>query len=269
MSRVDGKIVLITGAASGIGAASAELLARNGATVILTDINRVMGSRLADTLRASGAKAEFLCHDVSSERSWQEIMDALRDRHSGLDVLVNNAGIVLIKPLELTTLEEWHHLSSVNIDGTFLGMKHALPVMRESARDKPHGGSIINMSSVVGIVGVPNALAYSMSKAAIRQMSKSAAMEMAANGDNIRVNSLHPGLIKTPMAEHIYAVWAASGAFGTHDREATEQIMVQQHPLGRHGQAEDIANGVLFLASDDSSYMTGAELVIDGGFMAR
>jgi len=269
MSRVDGKIVLITGAASGIGAASAELLATNGAVVVLTDINIDGGRQLAHAICANGAEACFMPHDVSSETSWQRLMDEVRERFAGLDVLINNAGIVLIKPIESTTLEEWHQLSSVNIDGTFLGMKHALPLMRESARAHPHGGSIINMSSVAGIVGVPNALAYTMSKAAIRQMSKSAAMELAGNGDNIRVNSLHPGLIKTPMAEHIYEVWAAAGALGTHDRQQTEALMVQQHPLGRHGQVEDIAKGVLFLASDDSSYMTGAELVIDGGFIAR
>ena len=160
-------------------------------------------------------------------------------------------------------------MSRVNIDSVFLGMKHALLAMIERAKCRPAGGSIINMSSAVGIVGIPGALGYTMTKAAIRHMSKSAAIEFAEMGYNIRVNSIHPGLIKPPMAESIYKVWAQSGNFGTQDIDQIERIMVEAHPLGRHGQPDDIAKGVVFLASDDSGYMTGAELVIDGGYIAR
>ena len=148
-------------------------------------------------------------------------------------------------------------------------MKHALPAMIGRAKAAAAGGAIVNMSSVVGMVGVPNALAYSTSKAAVRHMTKSAAMEFAEAGYNIRVNSIHPGLIKTGMSDRIYEAWAQAGALSTHDIAETEQIAVRMHPLGRHGKPDDIARGVLYLASDDSSWMTGAELVIDGGFVAR
>lgn len=269
MSRLDGKIILLTGAANGIGACTAGHLARAGARLIMTDIDVAAGSSRAAELAGEGADVTFLPHDVGSEADWQRVIAATQARFGGLDVLINNAGIVLIKPIEATSLEEWRQVQRVNVEGTFLGMKHALPAMIERAKAAPSGGAIVNMSSVVGMVGVPGALAYSASKAAIRQMTKSAAMEFAEAGYNIRVNSVHPGLIKTGMSDHIYGVWAQAGALGTHDVAATEQAAVKMHPLGRHGQPDDIARGVLYLASEDSSWMTGAELVIDGGFVAR
>lgn len=269
MNRVSGKVALVTGAASGIGAASARLLAEAGATVILTDKNEEKGTLLAEEMGQQEGDVAFLSLDVRSEGAWKSVIDIIIKRYGGLDVLVNNAGITLIKPIESTSLEEWHELSRVNIDSVFLGMKHALLAMIERAKRRPAGGSIINMSSAVGIVGIPGALGYTMTKAAIRHMTKSAAIEFAEMGYNIRVNSIHPGLIKTPMAESIYKVWAESGSFGTQDIKQIEKIMVEAHPLGRHGQPDDIAKGVVFLASDDSSYMTGAELVIDGGYIAR
>ena len=269
MNRVDGKIVLITGAAKGIGASTARHLADAGATVVLTDIDQAEGETLAHGIRAAAGNALFLNQDVSSEEDWKRTIAEVQARFNGLDVLVNNAGIVLIKSIRDTTLDEWRTLSRVNIDSVFLGMKHALPAMLERAAKRPAGGSIVNLSSAVGIVGVPNALAYTMSKAAIRHMTKSAALEFADSGYNIRVNSVHPGLIKTPMADQIYRAWAEAGAFGTGDVSEIENTMVAMHPLNRHGQPEDIAKGVLFLASDDSAYMTGAELVLDGGFTAK
>ncbi len=269
MNQLNGKVALVTGASSGIGACSARYLARAGATVILTDKAEKKGVTLAQEITGAGGKAIFLRHDVSSEEDWKSVIEIVIKQFSGLDVLVNNAGITLIKPIEATTLEEWHELSRVNIDSVFLGMKHALPAMIDRAREHTSGGSIINMSSAVGIVGIPGALGYTMTKAAIRHMSKSAAIEFAEMGYNIRVNSIHPGLIKTPMADGIYQAWAQSGSFGTQDLEEIEKIMVEAHPLGRHGQVDDIAKGVVFLASDDSGYMTGTELVIDGGFIAR
>jgi NAD(P)-dependent dehydrogenase (short-subunit alcohol dehydrogenase family) len=195
MSRVDGKVVLVTGASSGIGASSAKCLAEAGATVILTDKAEKQGAAVAEEIRKKGGSATFLTLDVSSEDNWKSVIDIVIEHYDGLDVLVNNAGITLIKPIEATNLEEWHELSRVNIDGVFLGMKHALPAMIERARQRLAGGSIINMSSAVGIVAVPGALGYSMTKAAIRHMSKSAAIEFAELGYNIRVNSIHPGLI--------------------------------------------------------------------------
>lgn len=269
VNHVDGKVVLLTGAAKGIGACTAKMLVEAGANVILTDIDETAGEKLAGEVSKKNREVIFLRHDVSMEEDWEHVIQEINHHFDGVDVLINNAGMVLIKPIEATSLAEWRKLSRVNIDGVFLGMKHILPVMKERAKQREAGGSIVNLSSVAGMVGVPNALAYTMSKAAIRHMTKSAAMEFAENGYNIRVNSVHPGLIKTGMADHIYQTWAEAGAFDTHDVAETEQAMVAMHPLGRHGQPEDIAKGILFLASDDSSYMTGSELVIDGGFIAQ
>ncbi|MCM8885603.1 MAG: SDR family oxidoreductase [Candidatus Thiodiazotropha sp.] len=269
MSLLNGKTVLITGAASGIGASCAKIAAESGATVILADIDDKGGMALSEEINANGCSAEFQHLDVGSEDEWKAVIGNIIDQYEGLDVLVNNAGITLIKPIEATTLEEWHKLSRVNIDSVFLGMKHALPALKKRSLAHVAGGSIVNMSSAVGLVGIPGALGYTMTKAAVRHMSKSAAIEFAEMGYNIRVNSVHPGLIKTPMADSIYEVWAQSRAFGTDDIDQIEKIMTEAHPLGRHGMPEDIAKAVVFLASDDSSYMTGAEMVVDGGFVAK
>ncbi len=269
MSDLAGKHVLVTGAARGIGAACAKLLAKAGAVLVLADIDEVAGADACQQIIDEGGDASFKSLDVSSETSWRSVIDSCIEQHGGLDVLVNNAGIALIKPIEETSLDEWRRLTQVNIDGVFLGMKTSLAAMKKRAMAREAGGSIINLSSAVGIVGVPGAVGYSMTKAAIRHMTKSAALEFAEFGYNIRVNSVHPGLTETPMADGIHKVWADTAAFGTHDLEQTRQTMLSLHPLGRYGQPEDIARGVKFLASGDSSYMTGAELVIDGGYIAR
>ncbi|MES9976187.1 glucose 1-dehydrogenase [Candidatus Thiodiazotropha sp. LNASS1] len=269
MDRLNSKTILITGAASGIGASCARLAAESGASVILADIDDRGGIAVTEEIIANGGIAEFQRLDVSSEEEWKSVVEKIIGQYKGLDVLVNNAGITLIKPIEATTLEEWHKLSRVNVDSVFLGMKHSLPALKERSLSHVAGGSIINMSSAVGLVGIPGALGYTMTKAAVRHMSKSAAIEFAEMGYNIRVNSVHPGLVKTPMADGIYEVWAQSKAFGTDDIAQIEKIMTEAHPLGRHGMPEDIAKAVAFLASDDSSYMTGSELVVDGGFVAK
>lgn len=268
-NKVEGKVVLLTGAAKGIGACSARMLADAGAHLVLTDIDSSSGESLANELNRADNEVIFMRHDVSLEDDWIRVVERIDQHFSGLDVLINNAGIALIKPIEQTTLAEWRKISRVNVDGVFLGMKHCLSVMKDRAKSSIAGGAMVNLSSVAGMVGVPSALAYTMSKAAIRHMTKSAAMEFAELGYNIRVNSVHPGLIKTDMADRIYQSWADSGALGTHDVDETEKAMIAMHPLGRHGQPEDIAKGILYLASDDSAYMTGSELVIDGGFIAR
>ncbi|MBL1141091.1 MAG: SDR family oxidoreductase [Proteobacteria bacterium] len=267
MNHLDGKISLVTGAANGIGAACAEQLAQAGAFVIMTDIDKQAGSIKAEQIRNAGGDAQFHHLDVSRETSWNSVIELIQRQYDQLDVLVNNAGIALIKPIHHTTLEEWQNLCRVNIDGVFLGMKFCQPLMQRDTNKK--SASIINLSSAVGIVGVPGALGYSMTKAAIRHMTKSAALEYAEFGFNIRVNSVHPGLTETQMSDDIHQVWAESGAFGTHDLQETRQVMLGLHPLKRYANPEDIAKGIVFLASDDASYMTGAELVIDGGYTAR
>ncbi|MCC7411056.1 MAG: glucose 1-dehydrogenase [Gammaproteobacteria bacterium] len=269
MGRLDGRVAMVTGAAGGIGACAARQLAAEGATVVLTDVDTEGGRQVAAEPCGGAGRMEFVRLDVTREDDWLAVIAQVEREHGGLDVLVNNAGITLIKPIAQTSLAEWRRLTAVNVDSVCLGMKHALPAMTARARSRIEGGSIINMSSVAGIVGVPNCLAYSMTKAAVRHMTKSAALEFADAGYNIRVNSIHPGFTRTPMAESIYRIWAETGAFGTRDLEATRRIFVDLHPLRRQEQPLDVARGVVFLACDESGYMTGAELVIDGGFVTR
>jgi NAD(P)-dependent dehydrogenase (short-subunit alcohol dehydrogenase family) len=187
MNRVDHKTALVTGAARGIGACVANLLAEAGATVLATDVDAEQGARTITAISERGFPATFMRHDVSSEMDWVSVIEHARTRLGGLDILVNNAGLALIKAIQDTTLEEWHRLCRVNIDGVFLGLKHVLPAMRDRAQQHSAGGSIINMSSAVGIVGVPGALGYTMTKAAVRHMTKSAALR------GCRITSTTPG----------------------------------------------------------------------------
>jgi NAD(P)-dependent dehydrogenase (short-subunit alcohol dehydrogenase family) len=256
--RIDGKVAIVTGAASGIGAACAETLARAGAKVVATDIDRTGGEAVAGRIAAAGGKAAFLDQDVTQEARWPQIVDAAEKRFGRLDIMVANAGIGLMVPLEQMTLADWQRQQAINLDGVFLSIKHAIPAMRRAG-----GGSIILMSSVAGLRGSAGLAAYSATKGGVRLLAKSAALETAA--DNIRVNSVHPGIIDTPIWGKIPA--GAEGArrnapIDPHERAAAAV------PLGFAGQAQDIADGVLFLASGAARYVTGSELVIDGGITA-
>ncbi len=255
MARVQGKVAIVTGAASGIGRAAATLLAREGASVLLTDRNETDGHAAADAINTAGGEAAFVRHDVSAEADWISVVGGLMDRTGRLDVLVNNAGVSGgLRGIDDTTLDDWRACLSVNLDGVFLGVKHGARAMRRSG-----GGSIVNISSVLGLVGMPRVAAYAASKGGVRLLTKAAAMEFAANGDNIRVNSVHPGFIRTPMTRARDA-----------SREAEwEAFMRAVQPTGEIGDPTDIAEGVLHLASDASRFMTGSELVIDGGVTAR
>jgi len=254
MKRVKGKVVIITGAASGLGRATALLLAREGAKVTVTDINEVDGKGVAEEIRREGGEAIFIKQDVSSERDWNEVMGRTLEHFGKLDVLVNNAGVFLGKSIEDTSLEEWRRLMGINLDGIFLGTKYAIGAMKRSG-----GGSIINMSSAGGLVGTNDASAYTASKGGVRLFTKAAAIEFSKAGHdyNIRVNSVHPGVIETPMMAPFF------------EDETVRKEMTVWHPIGHLGEAEDIAYGVLYLASDESKFVTGAELVIDGGWTAR
>ena len=253
--RVEGKVILVTGGASGLGAESARRLASEGARVVLTDRAVAEGGAVADDIVAQGGQAIFLAHDVTVEADWQRVVDSAVARFGGLHVLVNNAGIAS-SGLELMThtLEAWRQVLSVNLDGVFLGMRYAGPAIAAAG-----GGSVINLSSILGKVGFAGAAAYCASKGGVALLTKAAAMEWAPL--NIRVNSIHPGFIETPMVANVI-----------HEAEngnELKEMIISRHMLGRLGVPREIADGVVFLASDESSFMTGAELVIDGGYTAQ
>ena len=244
MGRVDGKVALITGAASGLGRADADVLAREGATVVLTDINENAGKAAAESIREAGGKATFMLLDVADEKQWQEIIASVRNEHGRLDVLVNNAGLVIMGGPEECSLEAFRKQNAVMSEGVFLGCKHALALMHESG-----GGSIINMSSTASHLGYPIFFAYSAAKGAVRAMSKALAIHCQMSGYQIRVNSLHPGAIDTPMIDQ------TTSELGLDNKEDIS-------PVGL-GQPEDVANVVLFLASDESRFVNGTEILID------
>ncbi len=255
MGRVKGKVAIITGAASGLGKGAASLLAREGATVILADINEVQGKEAAEEIRRDGGEAIFMKLDVRTESDWIKVIEKTLAEFGKLHVLVNNAGVELIKEIADTSLEEWRWLMSINLDGVFLGTKHGIKAMKGSG-----GGSIINISSVAGIVGtLDDTAAYCASKGGVRLLTKAAALECSKAGHdyNIRVNSIHPGVIKTPLVEDLLK------------DEAIRKRLEEIHPIGFMGEPIDIAYAVLYLASDESRLVTGAEMVIDGGWTAH
>jgi len=254
MGRVSGKVALVTGAGLGLGRAAALMLAREGARVVVTDVKEKEGRETADAIIDLGGEAMFLRHDVSRESDWTEVVASTLRRFGRLDILVNNAGMLFSASVEETSLDRWRALMAVNCDGVFLGTKHAITAMKQN------GGSIINLSSVAGLVGLPNLGAYNASKGAVRLFTKAAALECAKEGGRIRANSIHPGGIWTPMLEQF---------IGRRGEASAEAAAASMHPVGHAGEPDDIAYGVLYLASDESKFVTGAELVIDGGYSAQ
>lgn len=262
MGQVQGKAALVTGGASGIGAAVAELLAREGASVAVTDIDELRGPELVAGVGKAGHEAIFLHQDVTSEARWVEVVAEIEKRYGRLDILVSNAGIGIGVPSIVDmSLEDWRMQTAINLDGVFLSVKHCLPAMRRGGA----GGSIILMSSLAGLRGSPGLSGYSATKGAVRLFAKSIAMECASIGDGIRVNSVHPGIIDTPIWGKLPAGAQISGTNAPIDPHERAKLAT---PLGRAGQASEIASGVLYLASDASRYVTGTELVIDGGMNA-
>ena len=254
--RIEGKIALVTGAAQGLGAATARLFVREGGRVAITDINIEGASKLADELNVEREGCAIaIHHDVTREDHWTDALSETERRFGGLHVLVNNAGVGLTKDFESVTLEEWRRVHEIDLDGVFLGCKLALPLMAKTVKASGLGGSIVNISSISGITGQHHVhVGYNASKGAVRTLTKAAAVQHGA--DNIRVNSVHPGLMP-PMR--------SSGR--TADPEVRAR-MLRQVPMGRAGRVEEVANAVLFLASDEASYITGAELWVDGGYLA-
>ena len=251
MGRLDGKVAIISGGARGQGAAEARIFAREGAKVVIGDVLDAEGTRVAAEISESGGDALYVHLDVTQEEDWRSAVEAAVSSFGKLDILVNNAGIWRRGRVEDTTVEDWDMIMDVNAKGVFLGTKLAIPEMRKAG-----GGSIINISSTAGLVGGPRSSAYTASKGAVRLFTKATAVQYAREG--IRANSVHPGPIDTPM---IQQVWQGE--------EQSREAALARTPLGRIGTPEDIAYGVLFLASDESSFMTGSELVIDGGSTAQ
>jgi NAD(P)-dependent dehydrogenase (short-subunit alcohol dehydrogenase family) len=256
MGRVQGKVAIVTGATKGLGRASAILLAREGAKVVLTGRNSEEGEDAVRTILAAGGEAFFVKQDVADEQGWPRLIDETVTRYGRLDVLVNNAGIAIAANVEETTLEQWRLTMAVNLDGTFFGTKYAIDAMKKTG-----GGSIINLSSIDGNIGEANLAAYCASKGGVRAFTKAAAVHCGEAGYSIRVNSIHPGYIWTPQTQNYLA------DLGT--QEAEKQKVTALHPIGRLGEPDDVAYGVLYLASDESRFVTGSELVIDGGYIAR
>jgi len=262
MGKVEGKVALVTGGASGIGAGCVLRMAEEGASVVITDVQDAKGEEVALAVAKAGGKARYLHHDTTSEDAWVEIIADIEKTEGRLDILVNNAGIAIASPsITMMSLADFKKQQAVNVEGVFLGCKHALPLMRKAG----NGGSIINMSSVAGLKGSQILAGYCATKGAVRLFSKAIAMECGAYKDGIRVNSVHPGLIETP----IWLAIAGGGAPGNNAPPDLDAMSVQSVPLGVKGVPADIANGVLWLASDESRYVTGAELVIDGGLSVR
>jgi NAD(P)-dependent dehydrogenase (short-subunit alcohol dehydrogenase family) len=257
MGQMQDKVAIVTGAASGIGAACARTLAREGAKVVVTDLDDVGGHAVVNKIEALGSEAMFLHQDVTDERGWPAVIEAAEAQYGRLDILVANAGIGIMVAAVDMSLADWRRQVAVNLDGVFLSVKYAIPAMRRAG-----GGSIILMSSVAGLRGSPGLAGYCATKGGVRLFAKAVAAECAMAGDNIRVNSVHPGIIDTPIWSKIPV--SATGATRNAPVDPNE-IAKFAVPLGRAGQAEDVANGVLFLASEASSYVTGTELIIDGG----
>ncbi len=248
MGRLDGKVALVSGGSGGLGAAISRLFAAEGARVVVGDVRDAAGAEVASAIGAAGGHARFVHLDVTSERDWRDAVAAAVSGHGRLDVLVNNAGIWRGGRVEETSVEHWDAVNDVNSKGVFLGTRAAIPAMRAGG-----GGSIVNVSSISGIVGNPRTSAYAASKGAIRVFTKATAIQYAPDG--IRANSIHPGPIDTDLLAQVV--------------ESLEIEEFAPAPLGRVGKAEDVAFGALYLACDESSFVTGSELVIDGGATAE
>jgi 3(or 17)beta-hydroxysteroid dehydrogenase len=253
MGRVSDKVALVTGGARGLGFHIARMLSREGARVVITDLDEASGKAAAELIGSAGDSCRFMQQDVCDEKRWDEVINAICEDFGGIDILVNNAGIAGAGSIEDLTFEIWKKTMEVNLDSVFLGTRKAVAVMKSS------GGSVINISSIKGLVGNPGIAAYNASKGGVRLLTKSAALHCAEQGYPVRVNSIHPGYVLTEMVQK------GLDAVGP---QAWEEVL-NSIPVKKMGEPDDVAYGVLYLASDESKYVTGSELVIDGGFTAR
>lgn len=256
MGRLDGKTAMVTGGAIGLGAAMCKLFAQEGAAVAVTDINEAGAKSLAAEIEAAGGKARAYQQDVTDEAAWPRVIEAVRADLGGFDVLVNNAGIAIVGTVEDCTLADWRKTMAVNLESVFLGTRAAIADMKGQG-----SGSIINISSIEGIVGEPIVAAYNASKGGVRIFTKSAALHCAKSGYGIRINSVHPGFIDTAMV---------TGAAATmEDPEGFAAEIAGRHPIGKLGEPIDVAYAALYLACDESKNVVGAEMIVDGGYIAQ
>ena len=267
MNRLDGKNAFISGAARGIGAETARLMAVAGARVAIGDVLDERGRATARAIEVAGGQAIYVHLDVTRAEDWEAAIAAAVTHFGGLDILVNNAGIFLAKGIEESTAADWERLCAVNLTGVILGTQAALPALRQSGAGSPQGSAIVNLSSIVGLVGSSLAPLYSLTKGGITTFTKSLALELARKGYRIRVNAIHPGIIDDEMGAQ--AVAARAQATGESDSAAATAQTAAAHPIGRLGTVTDIANGIVFLASDDAGFITGAGLTVDGGWTAQ
>ncbi|MCE2491634.1 MAG: glucose 1-dehydrogenase [Alphaproteobacteria bacterium] len=266
MNRVDGKVAIVTGAGKGIGRATAELLAECGAKVLVTDVLDAEVEETVEQIRAQGGEAQGLRHDVTNEDDWTAAVDAAVNGLGGFEVLINNAGVYLQKSIEDTTFEEYDRVMRINVWGVMLGTRFAMSSMKERISADDPAGAIVNLVSTASIKGSPFASVYATSKGAVRLFTRSTAREISALGYNIRVNGIYPGIIDTEMgAAAMQRIVKSVGESENRAREIAEEL----HLINRLGTAVDIARGIVFLASEDASYITGTEFVVDGGFWLK
>lgn len=254
MGRLDGKVALITGGSSGLGEAMGKRFAKEGSRVIITDLNQERGRKIEKEISDAGGEVRFYHHDVTQEDQWEKVIEQLLNEFGELNIVVNSAGTTTIANVEETSFDDWKRVLSVNLDGVFLGTKHGILGIKKNRST----GSIINISSIMGLVGDANAAAYNASKGGVKLLTKSAALHCAQSKNNIRVNSIHPGFIDTPMVQ----------GFAKEGGDFDVELLKSLHPVGHLGKPNDIAEGAIYLASDESKFVTGSELVIDGGYTA-
>jgi NAD(P)-dependent dehydrogenase (short-subunit alcohol dehydrogenase family) len=267
MSRLAGRVALVTASLCGIGLAVAERYVTEGAAVVLSDLDAAANSEVTGTLQRLGDAASYVQLDVAEETAWLAAAAEIREVHGRLDILVNNAGVYGTGAVETLDLALWRRVMSINVDGVFLGIKTFAPLLAETGKTTPFGSSIINMSSIIGLVGYAETSAYNTSKGAVRLMTEALAIEFATKRTPIRVNSLHPGFVRPPLLEIGFQNWVDLGI-----AESVQQLIENVSattPARRLAESPEIAGAAYFLASDDSSYCTGTELVVDGGWTAR
>ncbi|PEQ14316.1 dehydrogenase [Novosphingobium sp. PC22D] len=265
--RLPGRVALVTGGLRGIGLACVERFLAEGAEVVLTDLEDPGTDYATETLDRLGQAASYVQANVTSEDDWQAVRDAVAERHGRLHVLVNNAGIDLTGAVASLSMEGWRKIMAINVDGVFLGVRTFVPLMEQSGAEVRGGASIINVSSIMGLVGMSEVAGYNASKGAVRMFTKSIALEFAEKRMPIRANSLHPGFVVTPLLQAGFQRWVDSGV--ADKPQDLVDMGSQKTPIGRLADPSELAGAAFFLASSDSSYMTGAELVIDGGWTAQ